>query len=219
MSITIYFDESGDLGFNFTKPYREGGSSRFLTVASLCTPPEKKHIPKRVVKKLYKKFGWNPANEKKWADMSGSARTEFATRAREMCDQHTDICIHAITVKKPNVMAHIRNDSNKLYNYMTRLSLLDYMAPHDLVTMIPDPRSIKVESGNSLHDYLQIELWFTKQVETTLTTLPQDSQHCLGLQFADMAAGLVHSHYEDDERPNFATLCPRIQLLRLYFGQ
>jgi hypothetical protein len=115
-------------------------------------------------------------------------------------------------------MGHIRNDPNKLYNYMIRLSLLNFMAKHDLVTMIPDPRSIKVQSGNSLHDYLQIELWFTKQVETVLVTLPQDSQHCLGIQFADMLAGLVQSHYEDGERPNFSTLCHRIQLVRLYFG-
>ena len=218
MSITIHFDESGDLGFNFTKPYRDGGSSRFLTVAALCAPPPKKHLPKRIIKGLYGKFGWNPANEKKWADMSGSARTEFATRAREMCDKHTDISLHAITVRKERVMAHIRNDPNKLYNYMIRLSLLNFMAEHDLVTLIPDPRSIKVQSGNSLHDYLQIELWFTRQAETVLVTLPQDSQHCLGLQFADMLAGLVQSHYEDGERPNFSTLCPRIQLVRLYFG-
>jgi len=218
MPITIHFDESGDLGFNFTKPYRDGGSSRFLTVAALCTPPAKKHLPKRIVKGLYNKFGWNPANEKKWADMSGSARTEFSARAREMCDKHIDICLHAITVRKEKVMAHIRNDPNKLYNYMIRLSLLNFMAKHDLVTLIPDPRSIKVQSGNSLHDYLQIELWFTRRVQTVLVTLPQDSQHCLGIQFADMLAGLVQSHYEDGERPNFSTLCPRIQLVRLYFG-
>ena len=218
MPVTIYLDESGDLGFDFGKPYRIGGSSRFLTIGALCVPPAKKHLPKRLIKRLYDKFGWNTAREKKWADMSGSARTEFAARARELCDNNTDICLHAITVKKERVMAHIRNDSNKLYNYMIRLSLLDFMATHDLVTMIPDARAIKVESGNSLHDYLQIELWFTKLVETTLVTMPHDSQHSLGIQFTDMLAGLVHTHYEDDEHPNFSTLCPRISLLRLYFG-
>jgi hypothetical protein len=218
MPVTIYLDESGDLGFDFAKPYRIGGSSRFLTIGALCVPPTKKHLPKRVVKGLYSKFGWNPANEKKWADMSGSARTEFAQRAREMCDKNPDICLHSITVKKQKVMAHIRNDSNKLYNYMIRLSLLDFMATHDAVTLMPDPRAIKVQSGNSLHDYLQIELWFSKVVKTTLITLLHDSQHSLGIQFADMLAGLVHSHYEDSEHNHFVTLCPRIRLTRLYFG-
>jgi len=135
-----------------------------------------------------------------------------------MCDTNTDIRLQAITVKKENVMTHIRSDSNKLYNYMIRLSLLDFMATQDFVTLIPDPRAIKVKSGNSLHDYLQTELWFTKNVETTISTVPQDSRYCSGIQFTDMLAGLVRRHYEDGEHPNFATLCPRIVLSRLYFG-
>lgn len=91
------------------------------------------------------------------------------------------------------------------------------MAKHDLVTLIPDPRSIKVQSGNSLYDYLQVELWFTMRVATHLVTLPQDSQHCLGIQFADMVAGLVQAHYEDGEHSDFAMVSPRVELARLYF--
>jgi hypothetical protein len=60
MSLIIYLDESGDLGWNFAAPYLDGGSSRFLTIGALCVPPEKKHLPKRVVRNLYKNFGWNP---------------------------------------------------------------------------------------------------------------------------------------------------------------
>ena len=217
MSIIVFLDESGDLGFDFTKPYRVGGSSRFLTIGSLCVPPAKKHLPKRVVKGLYQKFGWNPQKEKKWSGMSGSARTEFASQSREMCDKNADICLWTITVNKAKVMDHIKSDSNKLYNYMIRLSLLDFMATHDHVIMIPDPRTIKVQSGNSLHDYLQTELWFTKNVLTRLTTAHEDSCHCLGIQFADMLSGLVQSHYEDGERPNFQALYPKIRLSGLYF--
>src|ERR1035441_5537034 len=82
-----------------------------------------------------------------------------------------EIALHAIVVKKENVQAHIRTDSNKLYNYMIRLALLDKMAKHDVVTLVPDPRSIKVQSGNSLHDYLQMQLWFEKKATTKLITL------------------------------------------------
>jgi len=62
MALLIYLDESGDLGWNFSAPFRNGGSSRFLTIAALCVPTPKKHLPKRVVKKLYQKFGW-PTNK------------------------------------------------------------------------------------------------------------------------------------------------------------
>ena len=85
--------------------------------------------------------------------MAPSARTEFAKRAKDLCIKYPDINLHTITVKKQNVEPHIRNDSNKLYNYMIRLSLLDFMSKHDLVTFIPDPRTLKVETGNSLSEY------------------------------------------------------------------
>ena len=218
MALTIYLDESGDLGWNFASPYRAGGSSRFLTIGALCVPPAKKHLPARLLKNLYQEFHWNPSGEKKWSDMSDSARKRFAEYARRMCDMHTDIHLRCIAVRKENALQHIRNDSNKLYNYMIRLSLLDLMATHDTVIMVPDPRAIKVQSGNSLHDYLQIELWFTKNVQTRLLTQPQDSRHCRGIQFTDMLCGLIQSHYEDGEQANFKLLAPRVHVSRLYFG-
>jgi uncharacterized protein DUF3800 len=215
--LIIYLDESGDLGWNFTAPYRSGGSSRHLTISALCVPPEKKHIPKRVIKALYDKFGWGTTQEKKWSQMTVGERKEFALSAKKMTEKHTDIHLRIITVQKQNVMPHIRADSNKLYNYMIGLFLLELMAKHDQVTMVPDPRSLKVQSGNSLHDYLQVDLWFNREVETTLYTNPQDSKQSRSIQFADMLAGLVLSHYEDTGQENYAILVPAIRQKCLYF--
>jgi hypothetical protein len=218
LSVIIYLDESGDLGWTLDSPYRAGGSSRYLTIGAVCVPPEKKHVPKRVVKELYRRFKWDRKTEVKWSDTSPNERKEFSRLARIMCDKNKDVFLHGIVVQKINVMEHIRVDSNKLYNYMIRLSLLDRMAKHDVVTMVPDPRSIKVGSGNSLHDYLQTELWFTKKATTKLVTHPVNSKDCLGIQFADFLAGLVQSRYEDNESSNFQILSPRICLSRLFFS-
>jgi hypothetical protein len=216
--LTIYVDESGDLGWSFGAPYHHGGSSRYLTIGALCVPPSKKHHPKRLVKDLYQRFHWPSNVEKKWSDMSEAARSEFVKAAGKMCAAHPDIGLQAITVKKENVKLHIRQDANKLYNYMIRLSLLNRMAMHDEVTLIPDPRSIKVESGNSLHDYLQIGLWFEKSVKTVLRTTPMESHNCVNLQFADMLAGLVQCRYENQDLTHFRMLRPNIRLSNLYFG-
>jgi len=218
MSVLIYLDESGDLGWKFDAPYRVGGSSRYLTIGAVCVPPEKKHIPKRVVKDLYRKFGLPKDREVKWSGLTPEAKKEFSQMARKMCDKHPDIFLYGIIVQKGNVMEHIRNDANKLYNYMIRLSLLDRMAMHDVVTMVPDPRSMKVHSGNSLHDYLQTELWFTKKATTKLATNPSDSRDSLGIRFADMLAGLVQARFEDNQSSNFQILAPRIYLSRLFFS-
>jgi len=36
--MNVYVDESGDLGWEFAQPFRQGGSSRYLTIASLLVP-------------------------------------------------------------------------------------------------------------------------------------------------------------------------------------
>jgi len=214
----IYLDESGDLGWSFHAPYRQGGSSRHLTISAVCVPSEKSHIPKRVMKALYGQFRWPTSVERKWADMPQRERSAFAAAARKMCEAHPDIHLHAITVKKEKVEDHIQRDGNKLYNYMIRLALLDRMCSYEAVTMVPDPRSIKVKSGNSLHDYLQTELWFTKSVKTELKTSPMDSKDCLGIQFADMLAGVVQSNFEDARAADFAVVKSVVRLNCLFFG-
>jgi Protein of unknown function (DUF3800) len=218
MSLIIYLDESGDLGWNFTAPYRNGGSSRYLTIGALCTPTSKKHFPKRVIKSLYRKFKWNVSIEKKWSDMTDEEREEFSGEAFALCKRHPDIQLFSITVRKQNVQDHIRTDGNKLYNYMIRLSLLNLMSLHPEVTMVPDPRSIKVESGRSLHDYLQIELWFQKMCKTILATNPAESHQCLGIQFADMLCGAVQAASEDSNYKFYRIIAPCLRHSRLFFG-
>ena len=100
---------------------------------------------------------------------------------------------------------------------MTKLLLIEEMARHDTVHFVPDPRSIRVESGRSLHDYLQTELWFTQGAPTRLHTNPMDSRHCLNLQFTDMLAGVLQSHFEHGQSAYLTPLSDLIQVRTLYF--
>ncbi len=214
----IHLDESGDLGWKFDAPYRRGGSSRHLTIASLWVSREKKHLPKRVIRNLYKKHNWPAGEEKKWADMEESERQDFASKALGLAQSNPDhIKLLAITVKKERVQQHIRADSNKLYNYMIGLSLIKEMSSYDDVLLLPDARSIKVGSGNSLHDYLQIKLWFDKGAQTQLTTTPCNSSTNLNVQFADMLAGAVQGHFEDGNSRTWEIIQPVIRHKRLFF--
>ncbi|MGK1439225.1 hypothetical protein ACRE81_26510, partial [Klebsiella pneumoniae] len=60
---------------------------------------------------------------------------------------------------------------------------LDYSQPLEL-------RSTKVQSGNSLHDYLQTKLWFDHGCPCALTTQACDSAQSTNVQFADMLSGV-----------------------------
>jgi hypothetical protein len=170
-----------------------------------------------MVRKLYERFHWPASAEYKWASMDALTRSIFAAEIRSLCDAHRDIELHAIVVKKEDVPAHIRADGNKLYNYMIKLALLKRMAQCRAVTLVPDPRAIKIKSGNSLHDYLQTELWFTESADTVLATCPSDSAMSKGVQFADVLTGIVQARFEDEATSNFQMISPRLILDRLYF--
>lgn len=214
----FYLDESGDLGWTFDRPYRQGGSSRYLTIAALVIDPSLKHHPKHLLKRLYQRFKWDTRTERKWADLRPHERIAFAEKAVALAKRYPgQITYRAITVKKARVDEHIRLDANKLYNYMIKCFLADEMAKHPSVQLLPDPRSIKVESGNSLHDYIQTTLWFEKGAGTILTTSPVDSAKALNIQFADMPAGVVQSHYEDGNSKAWRALSAHVISERLFF--
>lgn len=213
----ISLDESGDLGWKFDAPYRKGGSSRYLTIASILYPQAQNKHPKRLVKDLYNKLSRDPKKEIKWADMDASHRTEFASQLKKLVSTHADIKLLSITVKKENVHEHIRKDANKLYNYMIGLSLLDEMKKHSKMIFTPDQRSIKVASGNSLNDYLQTTLWFEKNAQTKLITRSCDSKTSKAIQIADMLAGAVQMHFEDRKSDIWQILKPHITHQPLYF--
>ncbi|WP_372029317.1 DUF3800 domain-containing protein [Pseudomonas kurunegalensis] len=216
--IFIYLDESGDLGWKFDAPYRSGGSSRYLTIAALVSSEEKRHLPKRLIQKLYKKFKWPTTIEKKWSTMNATERLAFANACKKLLQDHpTHFRYISITVKKENVKPHIRRDENKLYNWMIVRALLNEMSRHDHVHFVPDPRSVKVKSGNSLHDYLQTQLWFEVPCQTELKTVPCDSMQCSQIQFSDMLSGLVQTHFEDGNSAPWSVLRDDISYQTLFF--
>lgn len=212
----IYLDESGDLGWNFQASYRNGGSSRHLTIAAVKTSIENRHLIGRTVKNLYIKHGWDAKKEKKWSKMTPEERSSFASEAKKLVIGN-NISLLSITVYKPNVYEHIKRDGNKLYNYMIGLLLLDEMQSHEEITFIPDPRSIKVASGNSLYDYLSLELWFKRNVTTQIINQPMDSATNKGVQFSDMLSGLIQHHFEDKNSEPFEILQKNMRNKRLFF--
>lgn len=216
-SLTIYLDESGDLGWNFNAPYRKGGSSRHLTICAIVTSQEKKHLISRLIKNLYIKYKWQPQIEMKWNKMNEVQKDFFAQECEKLLHNNPDIKCICITVYKPNVMQHIRNDPNKLYNYMVGLILVDEIKYHEIVNFIPDQRSIKIQSGNSLSDYLQMKLWFECNAKTRVINTPLESSQCKGLQFADMLAGIAQQKFEDGGDGRLQIISNHVIFKTLYF--
>lgn len=213
----IYCDESGDTGWTFDKPFLMGGSSHFLTISFLLIPRHLRHLPKRVVSDLYSHKKHLVSQELKGSHLSTDDERYLASRVVALLKSTPDVSICSITVNKHRVQPHLRTDPNKLYNYMMYLCILDRIKSHPEVTIFPDLRSIKVKSGNSLLDYLQIKLWYEMSSETHLLLCPQDSRQSRNIQFIDYIAHIVWSHYEKGKSPAFDILKNHISLSTLFF--
>lgn len=120
--MNLYLDESGDLGWKLDKPYQHGGSSRYLTLAMLIIPKNYSPLPKRIMKEIYADRGQSTAVELKGKDLLKKEKKKFVYKVVRLLEQEPSIQISVITVKKENVQTHIRNDANKLYNYMVNFA-------------------------------------------------------------------------------------------------
>ena len=214
----IYLDESGDTGWSFALPYTRGGSSRYLVIAACSLPEPAVAKPEQLIRHLHKHRQWSKSAERKWSRMSPTARSAFAASAANLARANPAIVLRGIVADKREAGIHVRHDPNKLYNYLVKRLLLSEMARHNRVQFRPDLRSVPANSGTSLHDYLQTELWFGMGAKTRLETRPIDSRHSPNLQFVDMVSGAIHSHFEFGESRHWALLEPYVHLEKLNFG-
>lgn len=217
MAINVYLDESGDLGWKFAAPYRKGGSSRFMTIAFIICPSEKKHFLKRVVSKVYTRLEACPKTEIKGSSLALVDKEFVARQTLALLQKNPDIKIVYITVKKENVQQHIQSDTNLIYNYMMRLALLKEVDKYSVINLIRDNRSVKIKSGNTLINYLQTELYFSHGSSSKLVDIPSDSKAVQNLVFIDWINNLIWSHYEDNNSSPYNILKANIYSNKLFF--
>jgi len=211
----VFLDESGDLGWSFNEQYRAGGSSRYITLAFMFLPLQHIRRPKRIIQSLYRRYKWQ--SEKKAANATSNQKIEFSQKVVQLLERYRDIKIDVVTVQKQNVQEHIRADANKLYNYIAGLVMPEYIRHSDQVQFIPDERSIKVKSGNSLVDYLQTKLWFELDLRTTIINSPGKSHEQYNLQFVDWIAHCIWIKFEDRITGAHDLILPHIRHRQLFF--
>ncbi|OHV12988.1 hypothetical protein BH688_03015 [Kushneria phosphatilytica] len=154
--------------------------------------------------------------------MPHDLRIEFSQKAVQLCQVHNTISFCSIVVAKQGVYDHLRDDESLIYNYFIKSLLIDKIRAFRKVTLIPDPRGIAPNSGRPLDHYLQGVL-FENGIETgqrtELGVKQIDSQAEMGLQFADMLAGAIQSHYEDANSDCYRILKPYMACHEYYFQQ
>lgn len=183
----FYIDESGDLGFG-------SGGSQYFVIAVVCVDRGNQVQLKRFVRKFRIEQKLPTKVELKAATTKLGRRNDFCHRLTGL-----DCSAHYLVVNKSRVKPELRKDTNILYNYLTGMLLTPLMSPLREACIHLDNRTIKVASGNSLHDYLRIKLWFEMNSVVNVKFAYLDSRECLGIQTADFVANAVYRNYENSD--------------------
>ncbi len=213
----IYLDESGDLGWRFSSPYRNGGSSRFITIGFFCCPATHFNIPQRLVRDFYRRYSFDTKIEVKASDLKSHHKEFICNETVKMLEKYPDFKLGAITANKINVPIPIQSDANTLYNYMIGESVVDVIQDHITCKINRDNRSVKVVSGKSCIDYLQTLIFFHKNKATILTDNPVQSHTNDGIIFIDWITNVMWSKYEDKYEGWSNILGDKISEKKLFF--
>ncbi len=204
---TLYLDESGDLGFDFTKP----GTSNHLTIAFITTTDPTGL--KRAVRRVKQKHGIQGTDELKGYDTDFAIRKELIVWIRRLTVE-----VHAITAYKPNVKQALRDDTNILYNYIAGLILVPYVSAQTAVSVVYDARTIGVKSGFDIDHYLRYKVRFEEGKQTTIQTHHMNSKNSLAIQAADIVTHAIFRKYESGDARLANLIVPRVACdKRLFF--
>jgi len=180
----VYLDESGDLGFG------QGGSKYFTIAFTVMKNP----IPfRRCVKKV--KIRHNIPHD---VELKGNTTRLFIKEELLGKFAGLEIEIHAITVKKANVLPKLRRNTNILYNYMVGLSLAERILAEKTPTKVSvniDRRVISVPALQ-IEEYLKSKVWLEgKRLDIDLEINHLDSHEAYAIQGIDIICNSIFRKY------------------------
>ncbi|WP_420546003.1 DUF3800 domain-containing protein [Nitrosopumilus sp.] len=200
--ISVYVDESGDLGFSEK-------SSRFFTIGYAFTkdryPLAENEIIKHALKKLNKKTKnkKNKIEEFKFSNNTIKTKCKFLQVIRDL-----DVAIGVICISKDSVKESLKQDLGRLYRYSIGNTIItnlvkDYFFrqdPYNSIRFVID-RSLSPKARTLFNNYCEEKASFRSRQKDTeidhrITIKHEDSKSVPMLQVADYIAGSVQKKVE-----------------------
>lgn len=196
----IFMDESGDLGFSFSKK----GTSQYFVITLLFT--DNKRALEKIVKKTFldlplkvreKHPGCLHATQEK-----PPTRIKLLSRLNQL-----DISIITIYLNKKKVYTKLHDEKHVLYNYVTNI-LLDRVYTKkliptlDTIELIASQRETNKFLNANFKQYLQSQIEQNHKIKISITITPSHSEK--GLQAVDFACWAIYRRIErgDDSYSN-----------------
>ncbi|MFT3676514.1 MAG: DUF3800 domain-containing protein [Chitinophagaceae bacterium] len=217
MESEVFLDESGDLGWKFSHPYRQGGSSRFITIGFLCCPVSLSPVSKRLVRDFYKRFDLPTEKEIKATQLKAHHKDFICEETVSTMTEYPQFHLGAITTSKENVPLPVRSDPNTLYNYVIGQSVRPRVQDHKASLITRDNRTVKPASDNSCIDYLKTLAFLHFQKSVILIDNPVHSHTNSSIIFIDWITHFIWAAYEDEQNIWHNRLKPSLKEHCLYF--
>ena len=191
----IYLDESGDLGFDFTK----GGTTRFFVITLLVIHSNEvnKKMLKMVERTIKEKINRNKKGKDITLEFKGS-NTDIKAKEyfyRHIKDDHFDI--FTLILNKARVLQSLRGKKEKLYNFVSRklLEKCQFHKAEDRVILTVDKRKNK-EEIRDFNRYLFNELRALIPLKVPFEQYHEASYVHKGLQAVDVFCWGIYRKYE-----------------------
>ena len=180
--VTIFVDESGDLGT----------AERYFVIAILVPQNSTRisHFMRRFCIK-------NNLQEVKASQLTFTQKQEIFNKLNSV----DDYTVSYIVADKQNIdNKKLFEDKNLLYNYLfSHLIKKSIVDNKEDISIILDNHSVKVKSGNSLCDYIKIKAFTQWDYQSNLDIRYTDSKNSKNIQAIDVIANAIYAHYTYDK--------------------
>jgi len=184
----IFLDESGDLGFNFTKKK----TSKFFVVTFLFI--QKKRLVERIVKKIFKTFSKKQIKAHHGVLHCYKEHPRIRKKVLTSLNDIKSVSILAIYLNKKKVYTKLQNEKPVLYNYVTNI-LLDRLYTKKLIPinepiyLIASRRETNKFLNANFKKYLKHKIKSDHHLDIQIDIKPLADEKCL--QVVDFASWAI----------------------------
>lgn len=196
----IYLDESGDLGFDFSK---EKTTRKFVITILVCNSDDvRKEFRKAVRRTLKNKLNRKKKNTRYVTELKGTDTTLEIKKYFFRNIKNDDWGIYTLALNKVRVENHLRakTGKKKLYNFLSRF-LLEKLPLSDVsrnVELVVD-RCKNKEEIRDFNQYLINQLESLLPLNTALNISHLTSEESAELQAVDLFSWGIFRRYENND--------------------
>ena len=193
----IYLDESGDLGFDFSKPKT---SRKFVITLLVCDGSDSAEGFRKAVRRTLK----NKLNHKRYQgrvvhELKGTGTTLAVKQYFYRLIPDKGWRIYTVALNKARVEEHLRtkHGKKKLYNFLARFIIeqVDLTNAAPAVTLVMD-RCKNKEEIRDFNGYVANQLESLLPLNVPLNIYHESSQDNTGLQAVDLFCWGIYRKYE-----------------------